>query len=808
MGGRWYTVSIIHVNPAHFPCLFIQMDENMQISLTPVEEVAVRASSFDVLYPPTEKIPTIVVENFPSLGKLAAMRFVEWVQQNPNGVISLPTGKTPEHFIKWVQRLLAEWDTPEIQDTLREAGVNPTKKPDVKGLHFVQIDEFYPIDSAQQNSFTHYVKHFYIEGFGLDPAKALLIDPVTIGLQPGETLASIWPGNRVDLTLRYRQATTHLESRQKTLLAQVDQWCMEYEQKVRNLGGIGFFLGGIGPDGHIGFNIRGSDHYSTTRLCPTNYETQAAAATDLGGIEIARESLVITIGLDTITYNPNCTAIVIAAGQAKAALAAQAIQSTKTIATPASCLQGLPNARFYITGGAAAHLIERQVHVLEHTTAVGDADVEKVLVDLAVRCRKRVLDLAEADCHQDRLAAVILKRRREPLNRLTAMVHERLASKIEAGLRVYRDKCFLHTEPHHDDIMLGYFAQIVRHFRQAGNEHHFMTLTSGFTSVTNQFMRGQMAGLRRFLDTPTFKTLWDQSYFSRGNEIDRNRDVWQYLDGVAAHDEDDKAEGCARRMLRNLVELIDFDSLQSVERCVAELEEYFASTYPGKKDPERIQRLKGMSREWEAECLWGYYGWQCQNIRHPRLSFYTGDIFTKEPSMAKDVPPIVAELQRLDPDVVTVAFDPEASGPDTHYKVMQALAEAIRVHLKTSSKPDMKIWCYRNVWFRFDPSEADLFVPVSLAMFSVMHNAFMDSFITQKDASFPSPEFDGPFSKLAQRVQVEQYQKIKTCLGREWFYNHPKALIRATRGFVFLREMSAAEFLSSCRELRKSVEDR
>jgi len=784
------------------------MEEDMQISLTPVEEVAVRASSFDALYPPTERIPTIVVENFPSLGKLAAMRFIEWAQQHPDGVISLPTGKTPEHFIKWVRRLLAEWDTPEIQQTLREAGVDPTNKPDMAGLHFVQIDEFYPMDSSQHNSFTHYVKHFYIEGFGLDPAKALLIDPCTIGLGPGETLAAAWPDNRVDLTLRYRQATNQLESRQKTLLAQIDQWCMEYERRIRDLGGIGFFLGGIGPDGHIGFNIRGSDHYSTTRLCPTNYETQAAAATDLGGVEIARQSLVITIGLDTITYNRDCTAIILAAGQAKAALAAQAIQSAKTIETPASCLQGLPNARFYITRGAAAHLIERQVRVLETTTAIADTDVEKALVDLAVRCHKRVLDLTETDCQSDRPAAVVLKRRREPLARLTAMVHERLATKIEAGLRVYRDKRFLHTEPHHDDVMLGYFAQIVRHFRQASNEHYFMTLTSGFTSVTNQFMRSQMAGLRRFLHTPTFKTLWDQNYFVRDNEIDRNRDVWQYLDGVAAHDEDDKAEGCARRMLRNLVELTGVDSLQGVDRCVAELEEYFASAYPGKKDPERIQQLKGMSREWEAECVWGYYGWQCQNIRHLRLSFYTGDIFTKEPTMARDVPPIVAELDRLDPDVVAVAFDPEASGPDTHYKVMQALAEAIRVHLRTSSKPDMKIWGYRNVWFRFDPSEANLFVPVSLAMFSVMHNAFMDSFITQKDASFPSYEYDGPFSQLAQRIQVEQYQKIKTCLGREWFYNHPKAVIRATRGLVFLREMSPAEFLSSCRELRKSVEDR
>ena len=61
----------------------------------------------------------------------------------------------------------------------------------------------------------------------------------------------------------------------------VDEFCTGYEQKIRKLGGIGFFLGGIGPNGHIGFNIQGSDHFSTTRLMETNYETQAAASTDL-----------------------------------------------------------------------------------------------------------------------------------------------------------------------------------------------------------------------------------------------------------------------------------------------------------------------------------------------------------------------------------------------------------------------------------------------------------------------------------------------------------------------------------------------
>ena len=779
-----------------------------QIALTPVEEVAVRASAFEVLYRPTEKIPTIVVENFPALGKLAAMRFLEWAQGHPGGVIALPTGKTPEHFIKWVQRALQHWETPEMQRTLEQAGVDPARKPDMASLHFVQIDEFYPVDSAQHNSFTHYVKHFYIEGFGLDPAKALLIDTCQIGLRTWERLTDLWPGNRVDLTLRYRHPANQLESRQKALLARIDQWCMEYERRIQELGGIGFFLGGIGPDGHIGFNIKGSDHFSTTRLCPTNYETQAAAATDLGGIEVARQCLVITIGLRTITQNPDCTAIVVAAGQAKAALVAQAIQADEHIDIPASCLQQLPNARFYLTRGAAAQLLERQVRILQSAPAVSDADVEKVLIELAVQRRKRLLDLTDADCRTSPLAAALLQKRPEPVQELANLVHERLVAKIDNGLQVSRNKRFLHTEPHHDDIMLGYFSEVVRHFRQASNEHHFVTFTSGFTAVTNRFMQAQMACLRRFLGTPVFKTLLEQDYFAQGNPVERNRDVWQYLDGVAAQDEDDKAEGCARRMLRNLIELLGDDFLRDMDGCVAELEEYFATAYPGKKDPDHIQRLKGMCREWEAECLWGYYGWQCQNVRHLRLGFYTGDIFTEEPTMAEDVPPIVAELRRVNPDVITVAFDPEASGPDTHYKVMQALAEALRVHLKTCDKPNLRISGYRNVWFRFDPSEANVFVPVTLAMFSVMHDAFMNSFITQKDASFPSHEYDGPFSQLAQRIQVDQYQKIKICLGREWFNNHANPLIRATRGLVFLRDMSPQEFLSSCRELRQSVENR
>ncbi len=776
--------------------------------LSQVEKIALQHSPFKDLYPPTEKIRTIVVENFPALGKLTAFRFLEWVQNNPGGVISLPTGKTPEHFIKWVTHLLNHWDEPDIQKELEAYGLNPTQKPDMRSLHFVQIDEFYPINPWQHNSFFFYVNQYYIDGFGLDPDKALLMDCTKIGLPEGETLDSVWPNLEVDLSLRFRPGNTLLERKQKDVLHRIDQWTLEYEEKIRALGGIGFFLGGIGPDGHIGFNVRGSDHLSSTRLTPTNYETQAAAATDLGGIEVARKRLVITIGLGTITYNPDCTAIIIAAGETKAKVVADAIQQEKNILYPATVLQDLPNARFYITRGAAKLLVERQFHCYQEKQHFTDQDAEKIIVDLALKKKKRVTDLTKRDFQSDRFGALLLKNRPETPQELTRKVYQSLVQKIENGTRVLSNTRFLHTEPHHDDIMLGYLPHVVRHIRNASNTHFFACLTSGFTSVTNKHMLQLVKNLQHFIDTPEFIQMMEEGYFDPEDEIGRNRDVWQYLDGVAANSTYQKNEGTARRLLRNLITIFEEYDRQNIKNRLPELEHYFKTQYPGKKDPQHIQQLKGMCREWEAECLWGYFGWNCSNVRHLRLGFYTGDIFTEEPTIERDVNPIIKLLEEVNPDIVTVALDPEASGPDTHYKVLQAIAEALKRYEKSSGRSDIKVWGYRNVWYRFHPSDANIFVPVSLNMFSVMDSAFMNSFISQKDASFPSYEHDGPFSELAQKIQVDQYQKIKTCLGREWFYENPRPMIRATRGLVFLKELTLEEFYHFSQELRQMLESK
>ena len=93
--------------------------------------------------------------------------------------------------------------------------------------------------------------------------------------------------------------------------------------------------------------------------------------------------------------------------------------------------------------------------------------------------------------------------------------------------------------------------------------------------------------------------------------------------------------------------------------------------------------MKGMIREFEEELIWAHYGEQVKNVHHLRLGFYKGDIFTEQPDRSRDVIPILEDFRKYKPSVISLAFDPEGSGPDTHYKVLQTIAAAAFVKATT-----------------------------------------------------------------------------------------------------------------------------
>ncbi len=660
-------------------------------------------------------IPYVVVQNFPNLGLLTSLRFLEWVAENPEGVISLPTGKTPEYFIKWTNMLLSGWKKPENRRLMDENGLTLSKKPSLKGLHFVQIDEFYPINPKQHNSFFDYVMKYYIKGFELDPARALFINSDKIRLPGSFTYREVFPDNRIDLSLRNREPSSQQERIQQDSIFSIDNWCTVYENKVRELGGIGFFLGGLGPDGHVAFNTRGSDHNSTTRLTATNFETQAAAAGDLGGIEVSRNRLVITIGLGTITYNPDAVAIIFAAGEAKANVVKNALENPPENQYPATSLNRLKNARFYLTEGAAFQLDDSIERYYKNGAWTFDK-TEKAVSDLCERIDKYAHKLVLNDLKNDKYCAMI------PDLSLTRVqeVMESTRRKIATGLHKEGDQVFLHTGPHHDDIMLGIFPCIIPQLRISSNRFHFAVLTSGFTAVTNDLLLNLLEKTLNLIRIGKIEMLRYPDFYEKGYRYKFDKDVSHYLNKIAANDEMGKLRGICHRITRVMVLIYKLTSEKELTLQLEKNIELLKSSYSGEKNPADIQKLKGMLREFEEELVWAHYGVKVQDMEHLRLGFYTGDIFTPQPQKERDVLPILKMLRRVQPTVLSLAFDPEGSGPDTHYKVLQAIAEALRQWKKEKDLSNLRIIGYRNIWYKFHPSEANVFTPVSLNSMAVL----------------------------------------------------------------------------------------
>ena len=532
-------------------------------------------------------VPYITVENFPKLGKLTAFRFLEWAAEHPDGVISLPTGKTPEYFIAWVKKILAEWDTKEGAASRAESGLTVTRKPDLRGLHFVQIDEFYPIDPKQHNSFYNYVQKYYVEDFGLDATKGLFINCDEIPLADGMNFRDVFPDGVIDLSLRYREAKSAAEKLRQRSIFMIDNWCSEYDQKVRDLGGIGFFLGGIGPDGHIAFNVRGSDPNSTTRLTHTNYETQAAAASDLGGIEVSRIKPVITIGLETITHNPDAVAIIFAAGEAKAPVVADALEKTPCNLYPASVLSKLPNARFYLTTGAASMLHESVYHYYADSPWTQEK-TDRAVIDCCNRLNKYGDKVTLEDLRADEYCSMI-----PDLNEHTMdSVISSLTKKIARGTSTWSNQVFYYTGPHHDDILLGLLPHIHRVSRNETNESHFSIMTSGFNAVTNKFLINALEQTLRFLDKGRIEMTRYPDFFEHGWKEKREKDIYHFLINVASGNAHERERGRAHRLVRDFIEIYGVRNPEELRKKIVDVIEETRRSYDGQKMSADIRLLR------------------------------------------------------------------------------------------------------------------------------------------------------------------------------------------------------------------------
>lgn len=135
--------------------------------------------------------------------------------------------------------------------------------------------------------------------------------------------------------------------------------CRQYEALIQRFGGIDLQLVGIGKAGHIGFNEPLSALRSRTRVKALTPTTIRQNAPIFGGEDkVPRRA--ITMGVGTIIEARRC--VLLATGDTKASVVAQAVEGPITSMVTASALQLHPRCTVVVDEEAAAQLTEKDYY--------------------------------------------------------------------------------------------------------------------------------------------------------------------------------------------------------------------------------------------------------------------------------------------------------------------------------------------------------------------------------------------------------------------------------------------------------------
>ena len=274
----------------------------------------------------------------------------------------------------------------------------------------------------------------------------------------------------------------------------VDEYCQKYEQDIVEAGGIDIQILGIGRTGHIGFNEPGSSKNSRTRLITLDKVTRLDAASDFFGEEhVPRRA--ITMGVGTILSAREV--FIIAFGEHKAPIVADAIEGEISSSVSASFLQEHSNARFILDSAAAESLVRCQCPWLVIRIEWTPVSIRKAVIWLAQKLNKAILKLTDEDYNEEGLQELLAGF--GPAHDINISVFRHLQSTItgwpggkpdkykQPGDRKQpHDEIFpkriLIFSPHPDDDVISMGGTLVRLVEQ-GHDVHVAYQTSGNIAV-------------------------------------------------------------------------------------------------------------------------------------------------------------------------------------------------------------------------------------------------------------------------------------------------------------------------------------
>jgi glucosamine-6-phosphate deaminase len=220
----------------------------------------------------------VVVGDREALGRLAASLVLDELRADPGLVLGVATGSSLMTTYRSLVRA-------------REGGA------DFSHVRCVALDEYVGIPESDPRSYHAFVRREIARPLGVPDQHLLIPD-----------------GNAAD---PQRAAT-------------------DFEHSIRDVGGVGIQLLGIGRNGHVGFNEPGSAFGSRTRLARLSATTRADNARFFPRPDDVPTHC-LTQGLATILEAS--TIVLVASGAHKAAAVAAAVEGPVTEACPASVLQ-------------------------------------------------------------------------------------------------------------------------------------------------------------------------------------------------------------------------------------------------------------------------------------------------------------------------------------------------------------------------------------------------------------------------------------------------------------------------------------
>ena len=166
-----------------------------------------------------------------------------------------------------------------------------------------------------------------------------------------------------------------------------------------------------------------------------------------------------------------------------------------------------------------------------------------------------------------------------------------------------------------------------------------------------------------------------------------------------------------------------------------EIMNFIKEKQEGDWDNQAILTVKGLIRRGEARNACGYNHISKDHIHFLDLPFYESGKIEKLPMSERDVEPIIALLEEIQPHQIYVAAD-LADPHGTHRKCTDAVLAAID-EIKKGSSPsageptqgswlkDCRVWMYRGAWAEWDVADIEMCVPMSPEELREKRNAIL-----------------------------------------------------------------------------------